>query len=205
MGSCFTLKDALQAMCNTWEFTDALSALKLSDLEWQELKAVVDFLCPESKLTSAASGSSYASLSFQPLVYESLRTHCFAKIARPLESGINVAAAKRAAEIMLEKPEKYKEHMKSSLCLLVAGFDPSVPLPDREVPELMSQIRQLLTTKYGYQQQHDREVAQLLTFFVDAKLARSKSAVHCGKINEVYDILALKKRADISCNDVLEW
>lgn len=93
--NCFLVKDVFESMCNKEEFTSALGDLQLSQTDWREIKAVVDFLRPASALTTTASGSSYVTLSIQPLIYESLKTHCLSTISGTLESGFTVPAAKR--------------------------------------------------------------------------------------------------------------
>ena len=204
--SCFTVRDALESLCNRQEFTASLSGMQLSQTEWREVKAVIDFLRPPSELTSTASGSTYVSLSIQPLIYESLKAHCLSTISGTLESGFTVPAAKRAAEAMLAKLEKYKDNLNSPLCLLAAGLDPSVPVPDEDVLDLKLSIRQILTVKYGYQQlpQND-EVPHQLSLLAAAKLARAGCSAERRQIDEVDDFFALTKRADASCDNVLEW
>lgn len=81
----FLVKDVFESMCNTKEFTLALGGLQLSQTDWREIKAVVDFVRPASELTTTASGSSYVTLSIQPLIYESLKTHCLSTISDTLD------------------------------------------------------------------------------------------------------------------------
>lgn len=81
----FLVKDVFESMCNTKEFTLALGGLQLSQTDWREIKAVVDFVRPASELTTTASGSSYVTLSIQPLIYESLKTHCLSTISGTLD------------------------------------------------------------------------------------------------------------------------
>lgn len=203
--NCFLVKDVFESMCNKEEFTAALGGLQLSQMDWREIKAVVDFLRPASELTTTASGSSYVTLSIQPLIYESLKTHYLSTISGTLESGFTVPAAKRAAEAMLSKSEKYKENMNSPLCLLASGLDPSVPVPDEDIQELKFRICQILIVTYGYQQQQNVEIPQRLGLLAAAKLARAVSCAERGQIDEVDDFFELTKRTDTSCDNVLEW
>ncbi|BBN01618.1 hypothetical protein Mp_2g08860 [Marchantia polymorpha subsp. ruderalis] len=192
--NCFLVKDVFESMCNKEDFTAALGGLQLSQTDWREIKAVVNFLRPASELTTTASGSSYVTLSIQPLIYESLKTHCLSTISDTLEYGFTVPAAKRAAEAMLSKLEKYKENMNSPLCLLASDLDPSVPVPDIDIQELKFCIRQILIVRYGYQQQQNVEIPQ-----------RLGSCVERGQIDEVDDFFELTKRTDTSYDNVLEW
>ncbi|OAE33137.1 hypothetical protein AXG93_4773s1100 [Marchantia polymorpha subsp. ruderalis] len=203
--NCFLVKDVFESMCNKEDFTAALGGLQLSQTDWREIKAVVNFLRPASELTTTASGSSYVTLSIQPLIYESLKTHCLSTISDTLEYGFTVPAAKRAAEAMLSKLEKYKENMNSPLCLLASDLDPSVPVPDIDIQELKFCIRQILIVRYGYQQQQNVEIPQRLGLLAAAKLVRAGSCVERGQIDEVDDFFELTKRTDTSYDNVLEW
>jgi len=42
--SCNKLWDVFEALCNSDEFSDKLSELKLSTMDWRVLKSVIDFL-----------------------------------------------------------------------------------------------------------------------------------------------------------------
>lgn len=67
------------------EFTGKLK--NLDAFQWRQIKAVKDFLAPPFELTTAISGSKYATLSTQPLVYESLTSHCEDTLNGTLETG----------------------------------------------------------------------------------------------------------------------
>ncbi|OAE27781.1 hypothetical protein AXG93_2167s1100 [Marchantia polymorpha subsp. ruderalis] len=60
--NCFLVKYVFESMCNKEEFTASLGGLQLSQTDWREIKAVVDFFRPASELTTTASGSSYVIL-----------------------------------------------------------------------------------------------------------------------------------------------
>ncbi|OAE20228.1 hypothetical protein AXG93_3960s1180 [Marchantia polymorpha subsp. ruderalis] len=124
---------------------------------------------------------------------------------RHTRSGFTVPAAKRDAEAMLSKMEKYKENMNSPLCLLASSLDPSMPLHDEDIQELKFQIRQILIVRCGYQQQQNVEILQRLGLLAAAKLARAGSCAERGQIDEVENFFELTKRTDTSCDNILEW
>jgi hypothetical protein len=59
--NCYDLRHVFESLCNTDEFQNRLNDLKLSDLDWRELKSVTDFLEVMAKYTTASSGQSVGS------------------------------------------------------------------------------------------------------------------------------------------------
>ena len=121
----FVLRSVFQALSNTPRFM--LSIETLADFEWDKLKTLKDFLEPAFEATTAASGSTYTTISMQPLIFEWLVGHCQDTIAKnpPINSVSPLVT--EAAEAMLKKIKKYEPILNSSLGKLAVILDPTVP------------------------------------------------------------------------------
>ncbi|BBN09871.1 hypothetical protein Mp_4g23400 [Marchantia polymorpha subsp. ruderalis] len=86
----------------------------LTSIEWSVLKCFKDFLAPAYEITILSSRQ-YATLSNQPLVFESLKTHCQDIINGTINFGFIAPESKNAARALMVKLEKYYEHLTGSL------------------------------------------------------------------------------------------
>jgi hypothetical protein len=96
------------------EFKNRLNDVRLNDENWRELKSVVDVLEVMLKYTSAASGQTYATLSMQPMIYDSMVSHCNDIINGTTQSGFKTLACKAAVKCVLEKIREYCGELISS-------------------------------------------------------------------------------------------
>lgn len=96
--NCFSVKHDFEAVCSKETFTDALNGLQLSQTDWRKVQEVADFLRPASELKTTGSDSSCVSLSMQPHIYKSHRTHRLSTICDIVKTGFTEPALKRAAE-----------------------------------------------------------------------------------------------------------
>jgi hypothetical protein len=126
VSKCYELRDVFKSLCNTDEFNNRLNDVRLSDGNWRELKSVIDFLEVVAKYTSAASGQSYATLSMQSLIYDSLVSHCNDTINGISQSGFTTLACKTAAKCVLEKIRNYESYLYSPLTRLAQILDPKI-------------------------------------------------------------------------------
>ena len=108
MEECFKNKNIIEVLCNCEEFKDQMMPLKLTDIEWRVVKASKDFLETAYQCTNAASGSKYATIGMQPLVYGHLKKLCEQTIAGQSSTGFTTPVVKAAAQAMLTKLEKYE-------------------------------------------------------------------------------------------------
>jgi hypothetical protein len=102
-------------------------------------------------MTVVASGSSYATLSNQPLIYESLKRHCDDTISGTLVSGFTTPDTKKAAKALKEKLEKYRDHLTGTLSMLALALDPEIPKFDQEIADFSVQFRLILCQQYDIQ------------------------------------------------------
>ncbi|KAH8932110.1 hypothetical protein BDL97_19G056000 [Sphagnum fallax] len=147
--AAYTLQDAFESLSNIEEHCGKI--VTLTSLEWRCIKAFKDFLAPAFEMTVAASGSSYATLSNQPLIYESLKRHCDDTISGTLVSGFTTPDTKKAAEALKEKLEKYRDHLTGTLPMLALALDPEIPKSDQEIIDFSVQFRLILCRQYGIQ------------------------------------------------------
>jgi hypothetical protein len=66
--SSFELKDVLEAICN--DNTLNIGEKALTEEEWKVLRTASNFLETAAEITTLLSGSGYASLSLQPLIFK---------------------------------------------------------------------------------------------------------------------------------------
>jgi hypothetical protein len=108
------------------EFKNRLNDVMLNDENWRELKSVLEVLEVMAKYTSAASGQTYATLSMQPSIHDSLVSHCNDTINGTTQSGLNTLACTAAAKCVLEKIRKYESYLCSPLIRLAEILDPRI-------------------------------------------------------------------------------
>jgi hypothetical protein len=140
--AAYTLQDTFESLSNIEEHCGKIVTLTL--LEWRCIKAFKDFLAPAFEMTVAASGSSYATLSNQPLIYESLKIHCDDTISGTLVSGFTTPDTKKAVEALKEKLEKYRDHLTGTLPMLALALDSEIPKSDQEIADFSVQFRLIL-------------------------------------------------------------
>jgi hypothetical protein len=122
----YELRDLFESLCNLDEFKNRLNDVRLYDINGRELKSFIDILEVMAKYTSAESGQTYASLSMQPLIYDSLVSHCNGTIHGTTQSGFKTLAFKAAAKCVLEKIRKYESYLCSPLTRLAEILDPRI-------------------------------------------------------------------------------
>ena len=113
--NCYDLRHVFEFICNADEFQNRLNDLKLSDLDWRDLKSVTDFLEVMAEYTTASSGQSYATLPMPPLIYDSLVSHCRDTIDGRAQTGFTTLACQNAAQSVLEKVSKNESYLCSPL------------------------------------------------------------------------------------------
>ena len=76
VSSCYKLRDVFESLWNMDGYRTKLESFQLSDQDWRVLKSCIDFLERMDCFTKSASGSSYATLSVQTIIFDSLVKHC---------------------------------------------------------------------------------------------------------------------------------
>jgi hypothetical protein len=212
----YTLQDAFESLSNIEEHCGKI--VTLTSLEWRCIKAFKDFLAPAFEMIVAASGSSYATLSNQPLIYESLKRHCDDTISGTLVSGFTTPDTKKAAEALKEKLEKYRDHLTGTLPMLALALDPEIPKSDQEIADFFVQFRLILCRQYGIQGVANTLAAEsslskrkTRTILVSTRrdLVRGPLSQHeqerddIGK--EIDDFFQFTKAGDDRCHDAVAW
>ncbi|BBN07713.1 hypothetical protein Mp_4g05870 [Marchantia polymorpha subsp. ruderalis] len=116
----YSLMEAFQSLANMSEHYSKL--VTLTSIEWRVLKCFKDFLAPAYETTILSSGR-YATLSNQPLVFESLKTHCQDTINCTINSSFTAPESKDAARELIIKLKKYQEHLTGPLPMLALALD----------------------------------------------------------------------------------
>jgi hAT family C-terminal dimerisation region len=164
---------------------------------------VKEILQPAYELTIQASGQ-YATLSTQPLIFESLIKHCQEFIRRSMTTEIEAPVAAEAAEVMIAKLEKYKCYLTCELSRLALALDPAIPNTSTEVEAMKVLIRETLVREYGMTVQHAPTQSQR-GLLAAARAARAPSRGLNIISDEVDDYFDFTRMGDESCNDAVEW
>jgi hypothetical protein len=149
--NCYDLRHVFESLCNTDEFQNILNDLKLSDLYWRELKSVTDFLEVVEKYTTASSGQSYATLSMQPLIYDSLVSHCRDTIDGRARTGFTTLACQNAAQSVLDKVKKYESYLCSPLTRLGQILDPGIGNGSGMALDMKQTIRDIFVERCDFE------------------------------------------------------
>jgi hypothetical protein len=199
--ACYEVKDVFQALCNMEEFQEKLQD-QLTTAELRELNAEKEVLQPAYELTTQASGQ-YATLSMEPLIFESLIKHCDEFIRQSMTTKIEVLVAAEAAEVMKAKLKKYECYLTCELSRLALALDPAIPNTSTEVEAMKVLIRETLVREYGMTVQHAPTQSQrgLLAAARGARAPRSLNIIS----DEVDDYFDFTRMGDESCNDAIEW
>jgi hypothetical protein len=208
---CFQLANVFEALANKPEFSDKLE--RLTSLEWRQIKSVKDFLEPAFDLTTTVSGSKYATLAMQPLIFESLESHCQDTISGRLSTGLLTPVAKQAAQAMLNKLDKYRGNLNSSLAKLAVVLDPATPNLASDVETLKSLVRDRLVVDYSYQSNGvaAEQPSRPLSLLQQARRRRvstgvdSSNQVVASTLDEVDLFFEVTNRVDDSCSDPVDW
>lgn len=210
--SAFELKDVLDTLCNSDEFSFLLHDHRLSDTDWRTLKACKDFLQRAVSFTSV-SDEDYISASLLPLIYDSLQAHCKKTIdgRASVGGGPTTPLAKAAASAFLDRLQKNKHHMWNDFANLAQILDPRVSNASAEALSMKEEIRQTLIDQYDMNV-HDsyspssesRAEKQISSLFAAARQARNESLDRIRE-DEVDAFYKFTAKPDLSCDDVLEW
>ncbi|CEP02542.1 hypothetical protein PBRA_009126 [Plasmodiophora brassicae] len=172
-------------------------------LTWRVLKSCKDFREDAYNCTKAASGSAYATISMQSLIYKHMKHLCERTAAGRSPCGFTTPAVKRAATAMLTKLTKYEPYMCSKLNLLALLLDPRTSNACDDAKNMKEHLSGTLAANYGYQsaapprQEDDVDVA--FDLFAEAE------GDQAAKDDEVDDFYLMTARADRSCKDILQW
>jgi hypothetical protein len=140
--SSFELKDVLEAIYN--DNTPNIGEKALTEEEWNVLRTVSNFLEIAAEITTLLSGSGYASLSLQPLIYKKLVKH----YAKTLEDASACREVKSASVAFKEKVLKYEHNLTSDLALLALALDLRSGNKVKWVNDMKPLIRAVLSSKY---------------------------------------------------------
>jgi hypothetical protein len=135
--SSFEMKDVLEAICN--DNTLNLGENALDEEDWKVLKTVSTFLETAAEITTLLSGSGYATLSLQPLIFKKLVKHCEKTL-----SDVSACREVRSASVSFKaKMMKCEQNLASDLALLALGNKGDW------VNDMKSRVRTVLSSKYG--------------------------------------------------------
>lgn len=155
--TCSELQAVFETIADKPEFSGKLYSL--SALERQQVKSVKVFLQLAFSLTTKASGSNYATLGMQPMIFGILECHCNHTTSGDLVIGITTSLEKKAAHAMRIQLKKYKNSMKSPVAKLDAVFDPEISYVEKHIAVLRCLVREQLTVGYGYRNGSDAYAA----------------------------------------------
>jgi hypothetical protein len=141
--SSFELKDVLEAICNDNNLNVGEKAL--TEEVWKALRTVSKFLETAAEITTLLSGSGYASLSLQPVIFKKLVKHC----EKTLEDASACREARSASVAFKAKILKYEQNLTSDLALLALALDPRSGNNGEWVTDMKPRIRAVLSSKYG--------------------------------------------------------
>ncbi|CEP01298.1 hypothetical protein PBRA_001904 [Plasmodiophora brassicae] len=201
----FTFEKVAVHLISAARFSSRLEAFAdlTKPLTWRVLKSCKDFLEDAYNFTKAASGSAYATISMQPLIFKHMRHLCERTAAGRSPCGFTTPAVKRAATAMLTKLTKYEPYMCSKLNLLALLLDPRTSNACDDAKNMKEHLSGTLAANYGYQsaapprQDDDMDVA--FDLFAEAE------GDQAAKDDEVDDFYIMTARADRSCKDILQW
>ncbi|KAH8959691.1 hypothetical protein BDL97_06G090300 [Sphagnum fallax] len=200
--AAYTLQDAFESLSNIEEHCGKI--VTLTSLEWRCIKAFKDFLAPAFEMTVVASGSSYATLSNQPLIYESLKRHCDDTISGTLVSGFTTLDTKKAAEALKEKLEKYRDHSTGTLPMLALALDPEIPKSDQEIVDFSVQFRLILSESSLSKRKTKTILVSARRDLVRGPLSQpEQERDDIGK--EIDDFFQFTKAGDDRCHDAVAW
>lgn len=179
-----------------------------------------DFLKPAYELTTAASGQRYTTLSMQPLIYETLNKHilttinaststgeiffCESFLLIQTSPGFTCPVAQEAALKLQSKLSKYYSCMFNPLCELATALDPSIGNIETEVERMKIAIREAITCDYGFQPPTSQDPEKPISLLDAAKLARAPNQAQ-SQDDEVDDYFEFTKKADLTCDNPIEW
>lgn len=209
--SSYSLMEAFQSLSNMSKHYSKL--VTLTAIEWRVLKFFKDFLASAYEMTILSSGR-YATLSNQPLVFESLKTHCQDTINGTINSGFTAPVYKDAARALMIKLEKHHEHLTGLLPMLALALDPAVPKTDQEIVPLTTRLREILRQQYGIDGTHEHGSSSALknrtrSMLIAARRARAPTfdfnSDRDDVSKEITDFLQFTKTGDESCDDAVVW
>lgn len=115
------------------------------------------FLQKAYRFTRVASGSSYVTLSFIPLIYDALSGQCHQELENHAKKTPIKIAVRRAADSLLMKLDKYKESMLSELTRTAELLDPRISSSSSSQATKES-FRKLLRNQHEYVEVQDGPV-----------------------------------------------
>jgi hypothetical protein len=150
INKCYELRAVFEALRNLEKFAHDLKGCRVQDTSWSVLKSVCDFLRIAKVMTDMASSRSYVTISLQPVIYNSIVSHCDRTVAGQSSMDFTTPHAKMAAETMKAKMVKYRHSLCAHLPMLALFLDPS---RDRSIFDphgnMIDVVRSLLRTECG--------------------------------------------------------
>ena len=165
-------------------------------MDWRVIKSSVDFLLLAYKLTTAASGRTYATIGLQPLIFGHLQNLCKNTIAGTTSTGFTTPKVKQAARALLNKLTKYEGSLTSRLAQVALFLDPRQS--SSETPShIVDYVRSVLISEYGLintSTEKNQNQSNLFDLFGLNMSTESDSSQ-----DEVDDFIVLTTKPDRSC------
>lgn len=205
--ACVKHRNVFTTMCNTAENASYLGNQALSTAEWDVMNHVCTFLERAFRFTRAASGSSYVTVSFLPLIYDALSAQCLKLLDEHGAKDAISVTTRKAADALLTKLTKYKFTMWSELTKTAQILDPRIS-SSNVTSEDRESFRIMLETKYGYKKElgftgdpgeEETDISMLLN---EARNARNELPVNRDEVAEFFEFT---KTGDATCKDVMGW
>lgn len=146
MHKSYKLKVVFEKLIDNVEYKSRLIEDSLSNEEWEMMEAFKNFFSLAKEYTTVASAKTYPTISVQPLIYDNLVLHCQVTINDP---SLDFLPLRQAANLMLEKLDKYQSFLKSDLAKIALFLDPRESNQGTS-QAIISKVRNILEIKYGY-------------------------------------------------------
>ena len=146
----FTFERVILHLCARPEFIDSLGRYQFDQMKFRALKSIKDFLSDAYDCTVAASGSSYATLSMQPMIHKRLVKLCEDAEAGRNRSGFTSPTVKEASSVMRQKFLKYEKHMCSVQNRMALLLDPRSSNAFEDAKNMKDLLRCTLRADYGF-------------------------------------------------------
>jgi hypothetical protein len=150
ISECYDRRLVFQSLCKCAEFKERLQKHLITDIEWRVLKSSMHFLSDAHDCTKMASGSSYATISMQPLIFNRLLKLCDATISGTVTTGFTTPVVQKAAAALKSKLLTYEAYMCSENNMIALVLDPRSGNSTVDAQILKNCIRDILRSRYQY-------------------------------------------------------
>lgn len=121
-----------------------LQDLKIAEIAWPTIKAMIDFLDPFNELTEQLSGEKYVTISMVNAYLPKLKAH--------LEQDFEHDSITKAAKAFKSKLDEYEEHIDHPTAVIATVLDPRFklqPIPELARPFVRNNLTRLLEPYTG--------------------------------------------------------